>query len=325
MRLLNWTKLRLVASALLVPFVALADDVELPVIPVAALEESAPVPSAPEPPLAEVPRETRNNTPLAVVLTPGVNEIINASIGHINRIVTPFPSPEVRTTSSAEISVHENVLYVAPQSEQPVTMYITQSGDEALALSITLNPRRIPPVEARLKVAGHEEGFVVAADVDPLEAFEDVPYVTSLRIVMRALALGEVPSGYSLRHAQLFEEVCAAPPGLDAYTDGQIVFDFSRAQRIEGASLIATIGRVTYRQPAENGGYLPPIELNELWCADSETAAVAFWPAPLLYTGESAEVFVVRRRAATDRGPRTTRPSLLHVDSDAGPAEPQTP
>ena len=318
MRLLNWTKLQLVTAALLVPFVALADDVELPVIPVAALEEPALPP-------ADVSRETRNNTPLEVVLTPGVNEIVNASIGHINRIVTPFPSPEVRTTSSAEISVHDNVLYVAPQSEQPVTMYITQSGDEALALSITLNPRRIPPVEARLKVAGNEEGFLVAAEGDPQEALEDVPYVTSLRIVMRALALGEVPSGYSLRHTQLFEDVCAPPPGLDAYTDGQIAFDFSLAQRIEGASLIAAIGRVTYRQPPENGGYLPPIELNELWCADRETAAVAFWPAPLLYPGESAEVFVVRRRAAADHGPRAARPSLLRGDANAGTAEQQTP
>ena len=74
---------------------AAADDLELPVVPVAALEEPEPEPSSPDSASAEVPPAPRNDTPLEIELTPGVNEIINASIGHINRIVTPFPSSEV--------------------------------------------------------------------------------------------------------------------------------------------------------------------------------------------------------------------------------------
>lgn len=302
---------------------AVADDLELPVVPVAALEEPEPGPTPPDSAVAEVPPTPRNDTPLEIELTPGVNEIINASIGHINRIVTPFPSPEVRSTSAAEMSVHENVIYVAPQSEQPVTMYITQSGDEALALSVTLNPRRIPPVEARLKVAGYEDEFFFTHDAASDTALADMPYVTSLRAVVRALALGEVPAGYNLRQTAIHEEVCAPPPGLDAYTDGVISFDFSLAQRIQGTSLIASVGRVMYRVP-EGATYLPPIELNELWCADADTAAVAFWPAPLLNPGESAEVFVVRRRTES-HGPRTTRPSLLDAGAAAAADQGQTP
>lgn len=302
---------------------AVADDLELPVVPVAALEDPEPVSNSPDVAPAEVASAPRNDTPLEIELTPGVNEIINASIGHINRIVTPFPSPEVRSTSSAEMSVHENVIYVAPQSEQPVTMYITQSGDEALALSVTLNPRRIPPVEARLKVAGSEDELFFARDAASQTTLADMPYVTSLRAVVRALALGEVPAGYNLRQTAIYEEVCAPPPGLDAYTDGQIAFDFSLAQRIQGTSLIASVGRVTYQAP-EGATYLPPIELNELWCADVDTAAVAFWPAPLLNAGESAEVFVVRRRTDS-HGPRTTRPSLLDVSTPAVADQGQTP
>lgn len=302
---------------------AVADDLELPVVPVAALQEPKPEPSAPDSAGAQAPPAPRNDTPLAIELTPGVNEIINASIGHINRIVTPFPAPEVRSTSAAEMSVHENVIYVAPQSEQPVTMYITQSGDEALALSVTLNPRRIPPVEARLKVAGYEDEFFFSRGAASETAHADMPYVTSLRAVVRALALGEVPAGYNLRQTAIYEEVCAPPPGLDAYTDGEITFDFSLAQRIQGTSLIASVGRVMYRVP-EGATYLPPIELNELWCADADTAAVAFWPAPLLNPGESAEVFVVRRRTES-HGPRTTRPSLLDVDRTAVAEQGQTP
>ncbi|MDV5598775.1 hypothetical protein QM084_26625 [Klebsiella pneumoniae] len=80
-----------------------------------------------------------------------------------NRIVTPFSNPEIVSTSltgatdngqCGEVCIKENVVYVATDKQYPVTMFITEKGSEAQALSLTMVPRRIPPREVFLKLDG---------------------------------------------------------------------------------------------------------------------------------------------------------------------------
>jgi hypothetical protein len=98
--------------------------------------------------LSEAKREAEAaSTTQTLRVTPGINEIIPVAQGHLNRIITPFDSPKVRTVSPATTQIEGHVLYVAPADENPVTLYVTPGDNEELALSLTLAPRRIPPRE----------------------------------------------------------------------------------------------------------------------------------------------------------------------------------
>lgn len=116
-------------------------DVELPIVPASVMKQSATA----NPPVQS--NSVAADTPTTLLMTPGVNELIPVALGHLNRIVTPFESPQVRTTSDAQTQIKGNVVYVATDKESPVSLYITPPGQEASALSVTLVPRRIPPRE----------------------------------------------------------------------------------------------------------------------------------------------------------------------------------
>ncbi|MDH3663604.1 MAG: hypothetical protein OEU92_26930 [Alphaproteobacteria bacterium] len=57
------------------------------------------------------------------------------------RVVTPFASPRVVTTSTAEIEQSQNVLYVLTSDHDPITMFITDSADESSSINLALTPR----------------------------------------------------------------------------------------------------------------------------------------------------------------------------------------
>jgi conjugal transfer pilus assembly protein TraK len=88
--------------------------------------------------------------PKTITVSPGTTAIVEVAIDHLNRIVTPFAAPQVRTVSQATTQVDGNVIYVATATEEPVGLFITDAGDSATALSLTLAPRHIPPREVRL-------------------------------------------------------------------------------------------------------------------------------------------------------------------------------
>ena len=85
-----------------------------------------------------------------ITVEPGVNEIIQIAAGHPNRIVTPFKAPRVVTTAAASVETSENVIYVAPTGPALITMFLTETGDESVSISLTLQPKKIPPRELRL-------------------------------------------------------------------------------------------------------------------------------------------------------------------------------
>ncbi len=92
--------------------------------------------------------------PRTVTVAPGSNAILELAIDHLNRIVTPFARPSVRTVSSVTTEIDANVLYVATASEEPATLYITDADDARTTVGLTIAPRRVPPREIRLRVPG---------------------------------------------------------------------------------------------------------------------------------------------------------------------------
>lgn len=269
--------------------------------------DEAPSPTSVETPpiparlLSEAKREAEAaaTTQQTLRVSPGVNEIIPVAQGHLNRIITPFDSPKVRTVSPATTQIEGNVVYVAPADENPVTLYVTPGDNEDLALSLTLAPRRIPPREIRLTLDAdqyHRLGSLQNGQERPSPASGRLSqdYVAELKQTFRALALMRTPRGYSLRAPLAGEVLRCIQPDLTT----------TIGQTLEGRDLLVLVGT------AKNAG-LVPLELDERSCAIElhETVAVAAWPKVLLEPGEMSELYIAVRR--TPDAETTARPSLL--------------
>lgn len=243
-----------------------------------------------------------------VVVQPGVNTIIPAAINHLNRIVTPFENPIVQTVSSAQIKVKENVIYVSTEDQSPVTMYITPKEDESVAISLTLAPRKVPPIQANLVLgeapggsgrvnsgAGAGGGFHYSGQARKWE--EGQPYMEAIKGIMRSLALGQIPKGYSIGKAGRRDTVPAClQDGID--------FDFASGQIIMGHNFRVVVG------VARNSSQVPQM-FDETSCTHPTLAATAVWPLNMLEPGQKTEVYVVTR---TGEAPaeESMRPSLLN-------------
>lgn len=241
-----------------------------------------------------------------VVVTPGVNTIVPAALGHQNRIVTPFEVPEVKSTSEADIQVEQNVLYVAPQDDKPVTMYITEKGDQSVAISLTLAPQKIPPVQATLTVktpnamGGAARGVVGASEQrysgTARKWEQSQPYMDTVRLIMRNLALGKVPSGYTMTNISNSTTVpLCRQSGLS--------LSFARGQWMQGHNFNVFIG-VAMNSANE------PILFDESSCSHPNLAAVAAWPNNMLEAGQKTEFYVITRIPPVQTM-TTERPSLV--------------
>jgi conjugal transfer pilus assembly protein TraK len=245
----------------------------------------------------EVPAATLSLGPKTIRVAPGTTAIVEVAIDHLNRIVTPFSAPQVRTVSPATTQVDGNAVYVATANEDPVSLFITEKGDTATAISLTLAPRHIPPREVRLVLTGG----VVRAPAPSVKAprtmaRNDQPYVEHLATAFRALARNRVPPGFRLRKAGRKERVACRQPGLSVNT----------VQVLEGRGL-----RILAARARNKGKH--PIALDEHRCgADAGTvvAAVAAWPKSRLAPGDQTEVYLALRPREPARG-RDDRPSLL--------------
>lgn len=268
---------------------------EIPAVPASILPARQPAPSKPV--------ETRQD----VVVASGTNTLIPISKSQINRLVTPFDNPNIQTVSTAEISTSGNVIYVTTENEQPVTMFVTPEDDESVAISLTLLPQSIPPIQANLifaqNIPGGHGGAVGMAALGG-QAYSgsarkwerSQPYMDTLRSLMRELAMGNLPRGYSFGTLHNGDTIpaCAQPA---------ITYDFSKSQLIQGHDF-----RV-YVAVAENVS-AKTVEFDHGSCAHPHRAAISSWPHEVLEPGQKTEVFVITRvpKAVADT---SVRPSLL--------------
>jgi hypothetical protein len=152
--------------------------------------------------MEQTPAATLSLGPKTVRVSPGTTAIVEVAIDHLNRIVTPFAAPQVRTVSSATTQVDGNAVYVATASEEPVSLFITEAGDTATAISLTLAPRHIPPREVRLVLTGAlARAAAAVSSRRETVARDDQPYVEHIAATFPALAQNRVPAGFSLRLA----------------------------------------------------------------------------------------------------------------------------
>lgn len=232
-------------------------------------------------------------------LKPGESVLVPIARYQLNRIVTPFGKPVVKTTSNATTEILNNIVYVASSDEAPVTLFINEKANPGVALSITLIPQTIPAREVSFELDEQGlSGMRLPQASEEAEKWEtSQPYVATIKDVMRDLALGQTPSGYSMK-----------PVGNNTYDlprciQNGLAFDFSRGQQMLGHNLKVFIG------VAKNTSS-QPVEFKEAACGNWDVAAVAAYPRNILTPQERTEVFVIMRNAP-DRTRTTPRPSLL--------------
>jgi conjugal transfer pilus assembly protein TraK len=280
-----------VLSTLISPALFAEDD--MPVVPVSVMRDGVPAPINSTPSLSV-------NEKANIVMKPGVNEIIPIAISHLNRIVTPFSTPEVNTTASATTKIKDNVVYVATDSEVPVTMFINEKGSQALAVSITMVPRKIPPREVFLSMKDSAETLTtMMLGNKKAEQWEtSQPYIDTIKTAFKEIALGQTPQGYTLSKIPQNADIPSCQqPGL--------IFDFRHGQLIAGHNLTIYIGTITNTTNQ-------PLEFKERSCGNWNVAGVTSWPINVLESGQKTEVYVALKAMMGSQSPASRRPSLIN-------------
>ena len=295
-----------------IPLVPIETMSNLPKLPAPTSAAAAPIRSEMRPVVSgsagAVPAQSG---PISIMATPGVNQLTTVAVSHLNRIVTPFDQPEVITSGGATVEVRDNVVYIGTNSEVPLSMYVTEKGEESEAISLTLVPRRVPPREITVYLGAPmqpgADGFVpTSANGKPLpmrsnsrirkaDAWEKSDdYVSTLTSLLNQLALGQMPVGYDL-----MDWDGTSPPCQQT----GVIYSFANGQTIKGSELHVQVG-VAYNDSDQ------PIEIDEQACGDWRVAAVAAFPSLALQPGERTEMFVVMK-ANPVAVERVKRPSLV--------------
>lgn len=236
--------------------------------------------------------------PARMSVNSGENHVVGIAFSHLNRIITPFTKPVVKTTSVATTSVEGSIVYVATNLSEPVGLFIHEEARPELAISLTMVPAEIPPVSTSISVNGMEEtgGTRVAAKHSLATAFEQQhTYLEMLKVLFRELAMGRVPDGYG------FEEVSGFHRDMPRCEMAGV--HVVPLQLLTGSALRAFVGR------AQNTSQSPR-EISEAACAAPGVRAVAAWPRTRLLPGEATELYVVLD-VPTPEESVPQRPSLL--------------
>ena len=244
------------------------------------------------------PRKTLPAPPPEIEVASGQNKEFGIALSHMNRIITPFRDPEIKTTSVATISAEKGVVYVSTLLQDEIALLIYEKGDPFNAISVTLHPDAIAPVSVRVNIAGYQPGLdvgVTTANNEMARGWEmDQPFVEVVKSTFRELALGRIPEGYGF---QSIRRVPAQMPTCDLPG-----FEITPLQLVTGNSMLVIVSKVTNR----NG---VPAQVDESRCDSPAMIGAATWPSQKLAPGQSAELYVAVRQNV-DTSPNQ-RPSVL--------------
>lgn len=246
--------------------------------------------------LNEAPPSDEVRRPLELRVKPGFNELVTIAKGHVNRIVTPFEKPIIRTSSNMEVHQEGSDIYLTTPDETTVAMFILDaSGGPAISLSLL--PRSAPPREIRLileKGQGREEQYIPTAAALATET--QAPYVSAMTDVLTEIARGKIPSGYQLLDPDADDHVLFYCPIAASKTDLR--------QVVAGSKWKVGVTRV------RNQSHYA-IEVRESDCQAEGRLAVALYPSAVIEPGEEAELYVVIQRDRQKTSSQRTRDYVI--------------
>ena len=235
------------------------------------------------------------SAPVKLQVSPGQQQSVTLSRLHLNRIVTPFAAPQIRTIDQADIRIEGSVIYLSSQQEDPFVVYITPHDSEAHALSLLVTPLDVPPKEIQLSLSKQWQQKI-NHNKEVAKRFEEASdYQTAITEALSMLVKGQVPEGYELSD---FPKTDFQPCQQDG-----LAFDFSRGQQAQGHHFNVLVGI------AKNNTE-KPITFHERNCQGSHTVAVSMWPKNTLFSGQRRELFILLNAPVQESAP-VMRPSLL--------------
>ena len=220
----------------------------------------------------------------------GEPSVVAISAGKLNRLVTPFDEIIVDTLSKRlQVKQSGGVVMVATKSHEQIDIIIRDAENPANAVMLTLDPQ--PNIPARdVRINASFAGKSGRAD-DP-ENETAHPVAVRLKNVMRDMAKGEIPSGYSMKYGNKSAAQCALP-GMQT----------KEAQVLTGSN-------TTIRVYAAKNISAETIEVDERGCSARNQLAAAVWPRLVLQSGESTELYVVEA-PVREASKASTRPSVI--------------
>lgn len=245
------------------------------------------------------PRHKSSVPPSELSVANGRNTVFSVALFHVNRIITPFRNPEIRTSSTATLTVENGIIYVTTQTDDPIGLFVFEKANPSQAISLTLNPTTVSPVSVKINLAGYSEAaasFAVNGNPETARTWEtEDPYVTTIKNLFKDLATNKLPDGYSLN------AVAGRYPYMPncSMSGVQVV----PMQVVEGAEVTAIVARVT------NHSY-QVIDVNESACASPRLIGAATWPTNQLQPGQSTELYLAIRTPSSEES-SNERPSVL--------------
>lgn len=239
-----------------------------------------------------------------LTVTPGVLEVLTiSSAGHINRIVTPFDEPLVKTTSSAEINTVGSVIEVSTQSPGTIVIYVSdQEQTPETTFGLALVPKAVPPLDISLRFDALLQQQVarqgkMSAKAKKWEEQQD--YVDALISVMKPLANQQIPPGYS------FSVVESEQGDKDLFRCRINGLSIQLQQRLDGHHFKVGVHKVKNLLSV-------PIEIRETACYRKGIAGISAYPQVVLRPGETTELYIVQKSSVdAQRYGTPARPSVV--------------
>jgi conjugal transfer pilus assembly protein TraK len=234
-----------------------------------------------------------------IVIMPkrGKTENVVIARGKLNRIVTPYSDPKVLTVDAVETKIDGSAVYIATDSESPVSLFISdaETGNTA---SLQLTPKALlTPVE--IMIEGDQSKFLPGgdSDFDHAKMFrKDMPYISELKSILQSLGKQQIPQGFTL------EDTTEKISSLNLCHDPNLTFWPGQIISGHGSEIIVMV--------AQNSGATATV-FEETSCATENTIAVAAWPKLRLEPKDRTEVYILVRLPAGKSG-EEARPSLLN-------------
>lgn len=205
------------------------------------------------------------------------NELVYISQSQLNKISTPFDSPQIIDSTGATLKAVGQDLFLQPASDKPLTVYITNGG-VGQSIGLTLVPRMNLPAQTIVLLPDSPSGSpAVKAEVEDIVASD---YVSRITALVKSLALGKTPPGFTRSRLPL-----AVVAGNELVIEPQYKFGGSSydiySYKVRSVSTI-------------------PLELKEEAFYTDAVRAVAFYPSALLQSGEDTTVFVIADRTSKE-------------------------
>lgn len=250
------------------------------------LDDPAPKPASrkfteePLPGLGTMPGDKQAQKAISVRVSSDRNEIVYISTDFPNRIATPFAAPKLVDQGDLDVAYLGQSVFVTVKSNKASAVYVTGSNPNDPVVSLTLVPKNLPPQTINLQLD------TPAPTYGGADAREEAPagnaYTDRIKFLMRQVALGKAPEGFSVGKL----------PRAAARMGDIVVFPESR---FSGPTYDIYKYRVETTTPNT-------IELDEGSFYTEGVRAVAFYPTAVIGKGEATSVLVISDKSAVAGG-----------------------